>query len=174
MRYALGDRRVVMRGNGQWIARNAVLIGDIVLAADVSVWWGAVLRADEDRITIGAATNIQDESVLHVDPGHPLTIGDRVTVGHRAMLHGCRVGDGALIGIGATILNDAVIGRHCIVGAQALITENKRFPERSVVEGVPGKVVREVTDAEVDWLEANARDYVACAQRYRTDLRPQR
>jgi carbonic anhydrase/acetyltransferase-like protein (isoleucine patch superfamily) len=150
MRYALGDRRVVMRGNGQWIAPNAVLIGDIVLAADVSVWWGAVLRADEDRITIGAATNIQDESVLHVDPGHPLTIGDRVTVGHRAMLHGCRVGDGALIGIGATILNDAVIGRHCIVGAQALITENKRFPERSVVEGVPGKVVREVTDAEVD------------------------
>jgi carbonic anhydrase/acetyltransferase-like protein (isoleucine patch superfamily) len=90
------------------------------------------------------------------------------------MLHGCRVGDGALIGIGATILNDAVIGRHCIVGAQALITENKRFPERSVVEGVPGKVVREVTDAEVDWLEANARDYVACAQRYRTELRPQR
>jgi carbonic anhydrase/acetyltransferase-like protein (isoleucine patch superfamily) len=174
MRYALGDRQVVLRGNGQWIAPNAVLIGDIVLAAEVSVWWGAVLRADEDRITIGAATNIQDESILHVDPGHPLTIGDRVTVGHRAMLHGCRVGDGTLIGIGATVLNDAVIGRHCIVGAQALITEGKRFPERSVVEGVPGKVVREVTDAEVAWLEANARDYVACALRYRTDLRPQK
>jgi carbonic anhydrase/acetyltransferase-like protein (isoleucine patch superfamily) len=171
MRYALGDRRVVMRGNGQWIAPNAVLIGEILLAADVSVWWGAVLRADEDRITIGAATNIQDESILHVDPGHPLTIGDRVTVGHRAMLHGCRVGDGSLIGIGATVLNDAVIGRHCIVGAQALITEGKRFPERSVVEGIPGKVVREVTDAEVAWLEANARDYVACAQRYLADLR---
>jgi len=172
MRYALGDRQVVLRGNGQWIAPNAVLIGDIVLAAEVSVWWGAVLRADEDRITIGAATNIQDESILHVDPGHPLTIGDRVTVGHRAMLHGCQVGDGTLIGIGATVLNDAVIGRHCIVGAQALITEGKRFPERSVVEGVPGKVVREVTDAEVAWLEANARDYVACALRYRRDLRP--
>jgi carbonic anhydrase/acetyltransferase-like protein (isoleucine patch superfamily) len=174
MRYALGDRQVVLRGNGQWIAPNAVLVGDIVLAADVSIWWGAVLRADEDRITIGVATNIQDESILHVDPGHPLTIGDRVTVGHRAMLHGCRVGDGTLIGIGATVLNDAVIGRHCIVGAQALITEGKRFPERSVVEGVPGKVVREVTDAEVAWLEANARDYVACALRYRTDLRPQK
>jgi carbonic anhydrase/acetyltransferase-like protein (isoleucine patch superfamily) len=174
MRYALGDRQVVLRGNGQWIAPNAVLIGDIVLAADVSVWWGAVLRADEDRITIGAATNIQDESILHVDSGHPLTIGDRVTVGHRAMLHGCRVGDGTLIGIGATVLNDAVIGRHCIVGAQALITEGKRFPDRSVVEGVPGKVVREVTDAEVAWLEANARDYLACALRYRTDLRPQK
>lgn len=170
MRYALGDRRVVMRGKGQWIAPNATLIGDIVIAADVSVWWGAVLRADEDRITIGAATNIQDESILHADPGHPLTIGDRVTVGHRAMLHGCRVGDGTLIGIGATVLNDAVIGRHCIVGAQALITEGKRFPERSVVEGVPGKVVRGVTDAEVAWLEANARDYVACAQLYRAEL----
>jgi len=174
MRYALGDRQVVLRGNGQWIAPNAVLIGDIVLAADASVWWGSVLRADEDRITIGAATNIQDESILHVDPGHPLTIGDRVTVGHRAMLHGCQVGDGTLIGIGATVLNDAVIGRHCIVRAQALISECKRFPERSVVEEVPGKVVREVTNAEVAWLEANARDYVACALRYRTDLRPQK
>lgn len=173
MLYSLGERRIELRGDGHWIAPNATLVGDIVLEAEVSVWWGAVLRADNDSMHIGAATNIQDGAILHVDPGYPMTIGQRVSVGHRVMLHGCHIGDGSLIGIGATLLNGARIGKHCVIGAHALVTEGKEIPDRSLVVGVPGKVVREVTDEDVAWLESSARDYQAHAREYRAEMRPQ-
>lgn len=173
MIYSLGEQRVQLRGDGHWIAPNATLIGQLVLEARVNIWWGAVLRADENQISIGSGTNIQDGAVLHVDPGYPIVIGPRVTVGHRAMLHGCRIGDGSLIGMNATILDGARIGDYCIVGAQALITQNVTIPDRSVVEGVPGRIVREVTDAEVKWLDEHAQHYVDTARRFQTQLQPQ-
>jgi carbonic anhydrase/acetyltransferase-like protein (isoleucine patch superfamily) len=153
-----------------WIAPNATVIGDIRLATDASVWWNAVLRGDNDPITIGARSNIQDGSVLHTDAGVPLTLGCDVTVGHLVMLHGCSVGDGSLIGIGSVILNRAVIGRSCIVGAHTLIPEGKVFPERVLIVGSPGKVVRELDDEEVARLLKSASHYVGNAHRYREGL----
>jgi len=153
-----------------WIAPNATVIGDIRLATDASVWWNAVLRGDNDPITIGARSNIQDGSVLHTDAGVPLPLGCDVTVGHLVMLHGCSVGDGSLIGIGSVILNRAVIGRSCIVGAHTLIPEGKVFPERVLIVGSPGKVVRELDDEEVARLLKSASHYVGNAHRYREGL----
>ena len=170
--YSLGDRRPSL-GREVWIAPNATVIGDVRLGDHASVWWNAVLRGDNDTITIGANSNIQDASVLHVDAGVPLTVGLNVTVGHLVMLHGCTVGDGSLIGIKSVILNHAVIGRDCIIGANSLIAEGKVIPERSLVMGSPGKVVRELTDEEVARLQSAAQGYVANAQRYRTELTPQ-
>jgi carbonic anhydrase/acetyltransferase-like protein (isoleucine patch superfamily) len=167
--YTLGERQPSL-GHEAWVAPNATVIGDVRLGDKASIWWNAVLRADNDTITIGAESNIQDGSVLHVDEGVPLTLGARVTVGHMVMLHGCTIGDETLIGIKSVILNKAVIGRHCIIGANSLIPEGKVIPERSLVMGSPGKVVRQLTDEEVARLRLAAQGYVDNAQRYRALL----
>ena len=168
--YNLGDRRPNL-GRDAWVAPNATLIGDVRLGDNASIWWNAVLRGDNDTITIGANTNIQDGSVLHADDGVPLTIGANVTVGHLVMLHGCTIGEQSLIGIKSVILNHAVIGRHCIIGATSLIPVGKEIPERSLVMGSPGKVVRQLSDEEVARLLLAAQGYVANARRYLTGLR---
>jgi carbonic anhydrase/acetyltransferase-like protein (isoleucine patch superfamily) len=168
--YSLGDRRPNL-GRDAWVAPNATLIGDVRLADNASIWWNAVLRGDNDTITIGANSNIQDGSVLHADEGVPLTVGANVTVGHLVMLHGCTIGEQSLIGIKSVILNNAVIGRHCIIGANSLISEGKVIPERSLVMGSPGKVVRQLNDEEVARLLLAAQGYVANARRYLTGLR---
>ncbi len=169
--YTLGDRKPIL-GRDAWIAPNATVIGDVRLGDEASIWWNAVLRADNDTITIGAGSNIQDGSVLHVDDGVPLTLGANVTVGPMVMLHGCTVGEQSLIGIKSVILNRAVIGRHCIIGANSLIPEGKVIPERSLVMGSPGKVVRELTDEEVARLLLAAEGYVVNARRYRMMCQP--
>lgn len=153
-----------------WVAPNATLIGQVHLARNASVWWNATLRGDKDLISIGENSNIQDGSVLHTDPGIALTVGRDVTVGHLVMLHGCTVGDGSLIGIGAVLLNHAVIGKHCLVGANTLIPEGKVFPERCLIVGSPGKVVRELSDEEVARLPGSAERYVQNWQRYQQEL----
>ena len=153
-----------------WIAPNATLIGQVHLARNASIWWNATLRGDKDLINIGENSNIQDGSVLHTDPGMPLTVGCNVTVGHLVMLHGCTVGDGSLIGIGAIVLNRSVIGNNCLVGANTLIPEGKVFPERSLIIGSPGKVVRELSDEEVARLPGSAERYVQNWQRYQQEL----
>ncbi len=168
--YKLGDKHPSL-ARDVWIAPNATIIGDVRLGDNASIWWNAVLRGDNDTITIGANSNIQDGSVLHVDEGVPLTVGAHVTIGHLVMLHGCTVGDESLIGIKSVILNKAVIGRHCIIGANSLIAEGKVIPERSLVMGSPGKVVRQLTDEEVARLRGAALGYVANALRYRTTLK---
>lgn len=168
--YALQERKPEC-DESCWIAESATVIGSVVLRANASVWFHAVVRGDRDRITIGEHSNVQDGAVLHADPGFPLTIGRDVTVGHLAMLHGCTIGDGSLVGIQATILNGAVIGSHCLIGAKTLVPEGKVIPERSLVVGVPGRVVRSLTDEEVAALDASARGYVENGRRYARDLR---
>lgn len=169
MRYSLGDRRVETRGE-HFIADNAVLIGSVILEANASVWFGAVLRGDNEPITIGENSNVQDGSVLHTDMGSPLTVGRNVTIGHQAMLHGCTIGDGSLIGIQAVILNGAKIGKGCIIGAKALIAEGKEIPDYSLVVGAPGKVVRQLTEPERQMLEFSALHYVENFKRYQREL----
>ena len=153
-----------------YVAEGATVLGRVTLGAKASVWFGASVRGDNDAIVIGAGSNVQDGAVLHADAGVPLTIGDHVTVGHQAMLHGCTVGDGALIGIQAVVLNGAVIGRDCLVGAGAIVTERKTFPDRSLILGAPAKVARELTDEEIQRLSANAAGYAARAATYRNEL----
>ena len=155
-----------------YIAPNATVIGWVVLKENSSVWPGAVLRGDNEPISLGVGSNIQDGAVLHTDPGCPLTLGDGVTVGHQAMLHGCTVEDGALIGIQAIVLNRAVIGKNSLVGAGAVVTEGKVFPERSLILGAPAKVVRTLTNDEVANLQRNSQGYVNRAHEYKTDLEP--
>ena len=167
--YRLGDK-LPQLDPSVWIAPNATVIGDVRLAANVSIWWGAVLRGDNDPITIGEGTNIQDGSILHTDDGIPITMGRNITVGHMVMLHGCTVGDGTLVGIKSVVLNGAVIGNNCLIGANTLIPEGKVIPDRSVVMGSPGKVVRELTDEQLARIARNAPHYVQNAQRYRTLL----
>jgi carbonic anhydrase/acetyltransferase-like protein (isoleucine patch superfamily) len=154
------------------VADTAAVVGDVVIEADASVWFGAVVRGDNARIHIGRGSNVQDGAVLHVDPGFPLTLGDNVSVGHLAMLHGCSVGDGTLIGIGAVVLNGARIGADCLIAANALITEGKEIPPRSVVMGAPGKVVRELSDEDLERIRRPARSYVERMRLYRDTLRP--
>jgi carbonic anhydrase/acetyltransferase-like protein (isoleucine patch superfamily) len=171
--YSLGDVSPEVPASGNfWIAPNAVVIGRCVLKENASIWFNAVLRGDNDVITIGESTNVQDGAILHTDDGVPLTLGSHVTVGHLAMLHGCSVGDNSLIGIGAVVLNRAVIGKNCIIGAKALIPEGKIIPDNSLVMGAPGKVMREVTEHEAQFLTGSALHYVANWQRYKTTLRP--
>ena len=134
---------------GAFVAPGAALVGQVTLGERASVWFGAVVRGDNEPIRIGRASNIQEGAILHADPGFPLEIGDNVTIGHQAMLHGCTVGDGSLIGIQAVVLNGAVIGKHCLVGAGAIVTEGKRFPDRSLILGAPAKVVRQLSDEDV-------------------------
>ncbi|MGE6566332.1 gamma carbonic anhydrase family protein [Pseudomonas hunanensis] len=169
MKYRLGDLRVESHPTS-WTAPNATLIGTVRLQANASVWFGAVLRGDNELIDIGEGSNVQDGTVMHTDMGSPLTLGKGVTVGHNAMLHGCTVGDFSLVGINAVILNGARIGKHCIIGANALIAEGKEIPDGSLVMGSPGKVVRELTEQQKRMLEASAAHYVHNAQRYARDL----
>lgn len=153
-----------------WVADSAQVIGRVELGEDASVWFGAVLRGDNEWITIGRGSNIQDGSVLHTDMGSPLSIGADVTVGHQVMLHGCTIGDGSLIGIQAVVLNGARIGRNCLVGAGALVTEGKEFPDGSLIMGSPAKAVRQLTSEQVERLALGARHYVENARRYRDGL----
>jgi carbonic anhydrase/acetyltransferase-like protein (isoleucine patch superfamily) len=153
-----------------WVAPQAVVIGNAALRERASVWFNAVIRADNEAIKIGAGSNVQDGAVLHTDPGYPMVIGANVSIGHQAMLHGCTIGDGSLIGIQAIVMNGAVIGRHCLVGAGAVVTEGKTFPDRSLILGAPAKVVRELTDEQIASLASNAADYAARAEKYRREL----
>lgn len=153
-----------------WVADSAQVMGDVVLGDDVGIWFGVVVRGDTATITVGARTNIQDLSVLHADVGMPLTIGSGVTVGHKAMLHGCTVGDDSLIGIGAIVLNGAKIGKGCLVGAGALVTEGKEFPDGSMILGSPARVALQLTPAQLEGLRASATNYVANAQRFKASL----
>lgn len=170
MLYTLGEHRVMTVGDAYFVAPSASVIGRVTLGEDASVWFNAVLRADGNTITIGTRSNVQDTAVVHVDGDAPTLIGDEVTIGHAATVHGCTVGDRSLIGIGATILSHAVIGRHCIVGAGALITERKQFPDRSLIIGAPAKRIREVTEAEMRMLEQSALHYAENGRRYRREL----
>lgn len=155
-----------------YVADSAQVMGEVSLAADSSVWHGTVIRGDSDRISVGAGSNIQDASVLHADKGFPLTIGERVTVGHQVVLHGCTIGDETLIGIGAVVLNGARIGRHCLVGAGSLVTEGKVFPDGSMILGSPAKVVRQLTPEQIEGLRRSAEHYIVNARRHRAGLKP--
>ena len=168
--YALDDLAPTL-GEGAWAAPSADLIGDVRLGARASVWFGAVIRADNTPILIGEDSNVQDGAIGHSDPGYPLTIGARVTVGHQAILHGCTIGDGALIGMGAKILNGAVIGDRCLVGAGALVTEGKSFAAGMLVVGAPARVVRPLTEAELAGLALSAEHYAQKAAAYARGLR---
>lgn len=170
--YNVGGRSPQISASS-WIAPNASIIGSVTLGANSSVWWNSVLRGDNENIIIGANTNIQDGSVLHADPGIPLTLGDNVTVGHMVMLHGCTVGEGSLIGIKSVIMNHVVIGKECLIGANTLIPEGKVIPDRSLVVGSPGRILRTLSDEEVERLRGTAAHYVENAQMYRDTLTEQ-
>lgn len=167
--YRLGEKAPSVAASA-FIAPDATLVGEVRVGERASVWFQAVARGDNEPIVIGAETNVQEGAVLHADPGFPLTLGERVTVGHQAMLHGCTVGEGSLIGIQAVVMNGAVIGRHCLVGAGAVVTEGKQFPDRSLILGAPAKVVRELTEADVQRLEANAAGYAQRSQVFAREL----
>ena len=158
MFYDLENKKVKNSGNN-WVAPNAVVVGDVTLEKNTSIWFNSTLRGDVENIYIGEGSNIQDGCVLHTDPGYPLKVGRNVTVGHLVMLHGCSVDDNSLIGIGAVILNNAKIGKNCIIGANALITENKIIPDNSLVVGSPGIVIRKVNNKEIILIKENAIRY---------------
>ena len=168
--YALGERRPQIDPS-VYIAEGARVIGDVVLGPGASVWFNAVLRGDTERILIGEGTNIQDGAVVHADPGYPCVVGARVVAGHGAILHGCQVGDDCLIGMGAIVLNGARLGPGCIVAAGALIPEGREIPERSLIMGVPARVVRAVTEGELAEIRAAAERYRQRAETYRSALR---
>ena len=170
--FAIGERRVQLLGEHHYIAHDATLVGDVTLHNDVSIWFQVVIRAENDRITIGEGCNVQDGSVLHVDPGFPMTLGTQVSIGHKVMLHGCTVGDGSLIGINSVIMNGARIGRGTLVGANTLIAEGKEIPDGVLVLGSPGKVVRELKPEERERLLKVASGYVERGRFYRTNLKP--
>ena len=158
MFYDFENKKIKNEGDN-WVAPNASIIGDVTLGKNTSIWFNATLRGDIENIYVGEGSNIQDGSVLHTDPGFPLRIGKNVTIGHLAMLHGCTIGDNSLIGIGTVILNNVKIGKNCIIGASTLVTENKEIPDRSLVMGSPGKVIRDVTDEEIESITENAIHY---------------
>ncbi|KQU74631.1 MULTISPECIES: gamma carbonic anhydrase family protein [unclassified Rhizobacter] len=154
-----------------WVADSARVIGNVSLGDDASVWFGVVVRGDTERIAIGRGSNIQDNSVVHADAGFPVSVGENVTVGHQAMLHGCTIGDHSLIGIQAVVLNGAKIGSHCLVGAGALVTEGQSFPDGSLILGTPARVVRQLSPEQMQGLEKSAAHYVENARRYRAGLK---
>ncbi len=168
--YQIGDDTPELASTA-WVADSAQVIGRVRMGEGSSVWYGAVLRGDNDWITLGARANVQDGSVLHTDPGFPLTLGDDVTVGHLVMLHGCTVGEGSLIGIQAVVLNGAKIGKNCLVGAGAVVTEGKEFPDNSLILGSPAKAVRQLTPEQAERMKHAALHYVDNAQRHRTQLK---
>lgn len=155
-----------------FVAPEAALIGKVKLGEGTGIWFGAVLRGDNELISVGAGSNVQEGVVLHTDLGYPLTIGENVTIGHQAMLHGCTIGDGSLIGIQAVVMNGAVIGRECLVGVGSIVTEGKQYPDRSLILGVPAKVVRPLTEKEIAGLAESAADYARKRDRYKADLAP--
>ncbi|RKR00016.1 gamma carbonic anhydrase family protein [Maricaulis maris] len=170
--YALGDSSPTLPDvDSYWVAESAQVMGRVVLKPGASVWYGAVIRGDNDPITLGENSNVQDGAVLHTDEGIPLTIGKGVTIGHQAMLHGCTIGDGCLIGIGSTILNGAKVGKNCIIGAHALITEGKEIPDNSLVVGSPGRVMKTLGPEMAELLAASADHYVANWKKHKTQLR---
>lgn len=168
--YALGDKSPDVAADA-WVAPRSLVIGDIVLGPKTSIWFGATLRGDNERITIGAGSNVQENSVLHTDMGYPLDVGAGCTIGHKAMLHGCTIGENSLIGMGATVLNGAVIGKNCLIGGGALITEGKHIPDGSLVMGVPGRVVRMLDDDAIEKLRQSALHYQETAARFARDCR---
>jgi len=170
MSYSLEGQHPQNIDKENWVAPSADLIGSVILSAGVSIWWQAVLRADNEPITIGARSNIQDGCVLHTSPCYPLVIGENVSVGHMCMLHGCEIDDSSLIGIGSIVLNGAHIGRNCLIGANTLITEGKKIPDNSLVMGSPGKVIREISDEQIQLIEKIAESYVNRWRRYRDEL----
>ena len=171
--YNLGAVSPTLPQEGEyWIAPNAVVLGNVILKKNASIWFGATIRGDNDPITIGENSNVQDGSVLHTDTGYPLTIGSNVTVGHMVMLHGCTIGDNSLVGIGSIILNGAKIGKNCLIGANCLITEGKEIPDNSLVMGAPGKVVRELSPEHAARIALGAAHYVENWKRYRRELSP--
>ena len=171
MIYTLGERAVTFEGDC-YVAPTATVIGSVILGHEASVWFNVVIRADNDIIRVGAGSNVQDAAVLHTDEGVKLSLGRRVTVGHKAMLHGCTVGDTSLVGINSVILNHVVIGKHCIIGANTLIPEGKHIPDGTLVVGSPGRVVRDLTEAEIQSLDQVAGHYVDNARRYCSHLSP--
>ena len=173
MIYSLGDRKVEFHGEDWFIADNATVIGSVVLKQNASIWFNAVVRGDNDVITIGENANIQDGAILHTDPGILLTLGRDVTVGHLAMLHGCTIGDNSLIGIKSLIMNRAVIGNNCLIGANSLIPEGRVIPDGSLVMGSPGKIVRPLTEQEIAQLRLSAARYVENFKRFKRDLHRQ-
>lgn len=171
--FSLGERKVVFRGEEWFVAPNATLIGSVVVENQASVWFNVVVRGDNDLITIGERSNVQDGSVLHTDPGVELTLGRSVSIGHKAMLHGCTVQDGALVGINSVILNHAVIGKGALIGANSLVPEGKVIPDGVLALGSPAKVVRELKPEERSLLAAIADGYVERARIFRAQMRPQ-
>lgn len=169
--YALDGVRPTVDATA-WVAPGSHVMGDVVLGPDSSVWFGVTLRGDTETITVGAGSNIQENTIGHTDKGYPLTIGRDCTIGHKAMLHGCTIGDESLIGMGATVLNGARIGRNCLIGAGALVTEGKEIPDGALVMGMPGKVVRQLSEDEIAGLRASAAGYQANAARFRAGLQP--
>jgi len=158
-------------GTGAWVADSAEVIGNVRLGDNASIWFGAVLRGDNEVMTIGRNSNVQDMSMLHSDPGSPLTIGENVTIGHQVMLHGCTIGDNSLIGIQAVVLNNAKIGRNSIVGAGSVVTEGKEFPDNSLIFGSPAKVMRTISDEDAARLRHGSEHYVNNAVRYAKGLK---
>lgn len=170
MKYSLGSHKVVTHG-AYWIAPGAHVIGNVILGRDVSIWFNSVVRGDNDVITIGDNSQVQDGCVLHCDPGFPITLGKGVSIGHKSMIHGCTIGDGTLIGINSVVLNGAVIGKNCVIGANSLITEKKVIPDGVMVMGSPGKVVRELRPEEITFFNSVADYYSERAKRYMVELK---
>ncbi len=171
--YSLGDHSPILPDNGDcWIAPDARVIGQVSLGEGTSIWWGSVIRGDNEPIAIGAESNVQEHCVLHVDPGFPLTIGVGCTIGHKAMLHGCTIGDGSLIGMGATVLNGAKIGRNCLIGAGALVMEGMEIPDGCLVVGMPAKIKRLLTPEAIAGLARSAQKYVWNKEQFKTNLKP--
>ena len=168
--YQLGDDKPIIPASA-YTAPEATLIGKVILGENASIWFGVVIRGDNDSITIGNGSNVQDNAVLHADPGFPLTVGDNVTIGHQAMLHGCTIGDGSLIGIQAVVMNGAVIGRDCLVGAGALVPEGKTYGERKLILGSSAKVIRELTDEDIEKMHRAAAGYVKRKEIYKLKLK---
>ena len=171
MLYTLDGVGLETESDEWWVAPTAVVVGRVRLEHEAAVWWGAVLRGDNEPITVGRGSNVQDNCVCHTDPGFPLIIGPNVTVGHMAVLHGCTIGEGTLVGIGAIVLNGARIGRNCLIGAKALIAEGKEIPDNSLVMGMPGKVVGEVRPEQLEGVHRGTEKYVDNWKRYRAGLR---
>ncbi len=170
MKYRLGEKRITLIGDTHYIAPNAAVIGDVTLHNNASIWFGCVLRGDAERIEVGAGSNIQDGTVMHADPGFPMVVGENVTVGHNAMLHGCTIGDGSLVGIGAVVLNGAKVGKGCLIGANALVTEGMEIPDGSMVLGMPAKIRGQLSAEQQSALRHNADHYMANAQRFSSQL----
>ena len=168
--YQLGDDRPIIPASA-YVAPEATLIGKVILGENASVWPGVVMRGDNDSITIGDGSNVQDNAVLHADPGFPLLVGENVTIGHLAALHGCTIGDGSLVGIQAVVMNGAVIGKDCLVGAGALVLEGKSYGERKLILGSPAKVIRELTDEDIEKMQRAALGYVQRQEMYKLTLK---